>query len=166
MTERSVFDAGPTDRRPPFRFSALARAWFSDTDAGGVVYYGRYMPYFDHARLEYHRHLGLPTLWEGEREFVMRAMSVEYEAPAVFDDLLEVFIRTSRIGRTSVTYECAAYRVKDDGLMCTAIQTAVLIDVAARRPEPIPAPYRAAIDAFESFDHPPDRRPRASRASR
>ena len=32
----------------------------------------------------------------------MRAMSVEYEAPAVFDDLLEVFVRTSRIGRTSI----------------------------------------------------------------
>ena len=47
-----------TDRRPPFRYSALTRVWFSDTDAQGVVYYGRYLPYFDHARTEYHRHLG------------------------------------------------------------------------------------------------------------
>jgi len=39
-----------TDRRPPFKYSALNRVWFSDTDAQGVVYYGRYMPYFDHAR--------------------------------------------------------------------------------------------------------------------
>jgi hypothetical protein len=46
-----------TDRRPPFKYSALARVWFSDTDAQGVVYYGRYLPYFDHARTEYHRHL-------------------------------------------------------------------------------------------------------------
>ena len=84
-----------TDRRPPFRYSALARVWFSDTDAQGVVYYGRYMPYFDHARFEYHRHLGLDGLWTGDREFVMRAMTVEYEAPARFDDLLEVFVRTT-----------------------------------------------------------------------
>ena len=49
-----------TDRRPPFRYAALTRVWFSDTDAQGVVYYGRYMPYFDHARREYHRHLGSP----------------------------------------------------------------------------------------------------------
>ena len=48
-----------TDRRPPFRYSALARVWFSDTDAQGVVYYGRYNPYFDLARVEYHRSLGL-----------------------------------------------------------------------------------------------------------
>ena len=47
-----------TDRKPPFKYSAVARVWFSDTDAQGVVYYGRYLPYFDHARTEYHRHLG------------------------------------------------------------------------------------------------------------
>ena len=39
-----------TDRRPPFKYSAIARVWFSDTDAQGIVYYGRYLPYFDHAR--------------------------------------------------------------------------------------------------------------------
>jgi acyl-CoA thioester hydrolase len=149
MTDRDIYDAGPSDRKPPFRFSAHARVWFSDTDAQGVVYYGRYLPYFDHARLEYHRHLGLRELWQGEQEFVMRAMSVAYEAPAVFDDLLEVFVRTSRIGRSSATVECAAYRVEDDQLMCTATQTLVLIEVAHRRPTPIPAPYRTAIEAFE-----------------
>src|SRR5881628_1628871 len=51
-----------TDRKPPFRYAALSRVAFSDTDAQGVVYYGRYMPYFDLARTEYHRHLGRVTL--------------------------------------------------------------------------------------------------------
>jgi acyl-CoA thioester hydrolase len=138
-----------TDRRPPFRYSALARVWFSDTDAQGVVYYGRYMPYFDHARLEYHRHLGLRGFGLGDREFVMRAIQVEYEAPARFDDLLEVFIRTARVGRTSVAAECAVYRVADDALMCTATLTLVLIDVASRRPTPIPDEYRTTVEAFE-----------------
>ena len=138
-----------TDRRPPFRYSALARVWVSDTDAQGVVYYGRYLPYFDHARLEYHRHLGIEALWQGEHEFVMRSLSVEYEAPARFDDLLEVFVRTSRIGRTSITNECAAYRVADDTLMCRATLTCVLVDVATRRPTPIPDDYRAVVASFE-----------------
>ncbi len=151
MTNRDIYDAGPTDRKPPFRFSAHARVWFSDTDAQGVVYYGRYLPYFDHARLEYHRHLGMRPLWQGEQEFVMRAMSVEYEAPALFDDLLEVFVRTSRIGRSSATVECAAYRVEDDVLMCTAVQTLVLVTVADRRPTPIPSQYREPIEAFEGL---------------
>jgi tol-pal system-associated acyl-CoA thioesterase len=147
--ETDLYHAGPNARRPPFRFSARARVWFSDTDAQGVVYYGRYLPYFDHARMEYHRHLGLKSLYHGEHEFVMRAMTVEYEAPATFDDLLEIFTRTTRIGRTSATVEYAAYRVADDALMCTAVQTVVLIDGATRRPTEIPDTYRAAIDAFE-----------------
>ena len=33
-----------TGRRPPFKYSALTRVWFSDTDAQGIVYYGRYLP--------------------------------------------------------------------------------------------------------------------------
>ena len=138
-----------SDRHPPFRYSALSRVWFSDTDAQGVVYYGRYLPYFDNARLEYLRHLGLVGYWHGDRELVMRALEVAYEAPARFDDLLEVFVRTTRIGRTSVTTEGAAYRVDDDRLMCTARSTLVLIDRATRRPTPIPDDYRRAIADFE-----------------
>ena len=139
-----------TDRKPPFRYSAIARVWFSDTDAQGVVYYGRYLPYFDHARTEYHRHLGRAGL--EDRDFVMRASQVEYHAPARFDDLLEIFVRAARIGRTSTTYECAAYRMEDDELMVTATQTLVLVDREARRPAEIPDEYRSLIRSFEGED--------------
>jgi acyl-CoA thioester hydrolase len=139
-----------TDRRPPFKYSALARVWFSDTDAQGVVYYGRYLPYFDHARTEYHRHLGG---WQLDgAEFVMRALQVEYHAPARFDDLLECFVRIRRIGTSSVTYECAAHRLDDEALMVTATQTLVLVDSDLRRPVRVPDAFRAPIRAFEGED--------------
>jgi acyl-CoA thioester hydrolase len=141
-----------TDRKPPFKFSALTRVGFSDTDAQGIVYYGRYLPYFDTARVEYHRHLGLLPEHAGDEQFVMRASTVEYLAPAVFDDLIEIFIRIRRLGRTSATYECAAYRVDDDVLMVTAAQTLVLIDFDERRPAPIPDWYRERIRGFEGED--------------
>ena len=140
----------PTDRKPPFKYSAIARVWFSDTDAQGIVYYGRDLPYFDHARTEYHRHLGRVAL-EG-RDFVMRASTVEYHAPARFDDLLEIFVRAARIGRTSTTYECAAHRMEDDELMVTATQTLVLVDLAERRASEIPDDYRELIRTFEGAD--------------
>ena len=136
-----------TDQRPPFRYSAVTRVWFSDTDAQGVVYYGRYLPYFDHARTEYHRHLGSMGI-EGA-EFVMRASNVDYLAPARFDDLLECFVRVSRIGRTSVTYEVAAYRLPDETLMVTGTQTLVLIDRDTRRPVPVPESALKRVRAFE-----------------
>jgi acyl-CoA thioester hydrolase len=139
-----------TDRKPPFKYSAIARVWFSDTDAQGIVYYGRYLPYFDHARTEYHRHLGRQAP-EG-RDFVMRASHVEYHAPARFDDLLEIFVRTARVGRTSTTYECAAYRMEDHELMVTARQTLVLVDLVERHAQPIPDDYRELIHSFEGDD--------------
>jgi acyl-CoA thioester hydrolase len=142
----------PTDSRPPFKFSAYTRVGFSDTDAQGIVYYGRYLPYFDHARVEYARHLGLLDHDLGDCEFVMRACEVLYEAPAGFDDLLEVFVRTKRIGSTSVTSEYAAVRADDAMLMCTAKQTLVLVDLRERRPLPVPEDYRRVIERFEAAD--------------
>jgi YbgC/YbaW family acyl-CoA thioester hydrolase len=140
-----------TDRRPPYKYSALSRVWFSDTDAQGVVYYGRYLPYFDHARTEYHRHLGGIDGLEGA-EFVMRALRVDYLAPARFDDLIEAFVRISRIGRTSVTYDCAAYRLPDETLMVEATQTVVLVDLTSRQPRAVSDAFRESIRAFEGAD--------------
>jgi acyl-CoA thioester hydrolase len=141
-----------THRKPPFKYSALTRVGFSDTDAQGIVYYGRYLPYFDLARVEYARHLGMLATGPGEAEFVMRASTIEYHAPARFDDLIEIFIRVSRIGRTSVTYECAAYRNDDDSLMVTASQTLVLVDLEERKACPIPDEFREKIRSFEGDD--------------
>jgi YbgC/YbaW family acyl-CoA thioester hydrolase len=141
-----------TDRRPPFKYAALARVWFSDTDAQGIVYYGRYLPYFDHARVEYHRHLGGAPFAGVGGDLVMRATSIEYHAPARFDDLIEAFVRIRRIGRTSMTYECAAYRLPDDELMVTAELTVVLVDLEQRRPIPVPNELRAAVRTFEGAD--------------
>jgi acyl-CoA thioester hydrolase len=108
----------------------------------------------DLARVEYHRMLGLLGMDIGEPgvEFVMRACTIEYHAPAVFDDEIEVSVRVKRIGRTSVTYEFAAHRVRDDELMVTAEQTLVLVDLEQRRPCSIPDDFRETIGAYEGDD--------------
>jgi acyl-CoA thioester hydrolase len=140
-----------TSRKLPFRYAAYTRVGFSETDAQGVVYYGRYLPYFDLARTEYHRHLGRVTL-RGV-DFAMRATTVEYHAGARFDDLLEVFVRVAQIGTTSITYEHAAYRIDDDGgadlLMATSTATLVCIALAERKAVPVPEAFREVIAAFE-----------------
>ena len=167
-----------TDRKPPFRYAAYQRVGFSETDAQGVVYYGRYMPYFDLARTEFHRHLGRVHLGAADFamrasvveyhrhlgrphldnvDFAMRALTIEYVAPARFDDLLEIFVRVERIGTTSITYDHAAYRLADDEdggtanevLMATAKQTLVLIDLGRRRPVSVPEAFRERIAEFQ-----------------
>jgi len=127
-----------------YSFAARMRVGFSDTDAQGIVYYGRYNPYFDLARVEYLRSLGL-LRYEGEGEFVMRANDVEYFAPARFDDELEIHVRVGRIGRTSITYEFAAHKLPEETLMVTAHQTLVYVDLAARAALPIPDGYKARL---------------------
>ena len=128
-----------------YAFAARTRVGFSDTDAQGIVYYGRYNPFFDLARVEYLRSLGL-LRYESAGEFVMRANDVEYFAPAMFDDELEIHVRIGKIGRTSITYEFAAHRVPDGTLMVTAHQTLVYVDLAARAALPIPKDYKAHFD--------------------
>src|SRR5215813_1774525 len=123
--------------RAQFKFSARTRVAFSDTDAQGVVYYGRYNPYFDLARVEYLRMLG-QLHRDDPGEFVMRANDVEYLAPARFDDEIEIDVRVSRIGTTSVTFEFAAYRLPERSLMVIAHQTAVHVDRGQRCAIPVP----------------------------
>jgi len=137
--------------RPPFKFSARTRVGFSDTDAQGVVYYGRYMPYFDLARVEYLRSLGLLGTGSERRQFAMRAMTVEYHAPARFDDAIEIDVRVSRIGTTSVTFEFAAY-LDGEMLAVTAEQTAVLVDLDERTSCPVPDSFRERISDYEGGD--------------
>ena len=108
------------------------------------------MPYFDHAWTEYNRHLGL--FRSEDAQFVMRASSVEYHAPARFDDLLEIFVRVSRLGRSSVAYELCALRLPDEALMVTATQTLVLVDLDERQACEIPDRFRESVRAFESND--------------
>jgi acyl-CoA thioester hydrolase len=138
-----------TDRRPPFRYVYRTRVGFDETDAQGIVYYGRYMPYFDRARVEYLRDLGVLVREPADPEFVMRAQLVEYHAPARFDDELEVYVRVRRIGTTSVLWEFEAYNATSEERLVVATQTAVSVDLAERRPVPVEWRVREAIAAFE-----------------
>jgi len=58
-------------------------------------------------------------------------------------------VRVERIGRTSVTYDHAAYLLDEDRLLVTAKQTLVLVDFDHRRPLEVPAAFREVVSAFE-----------------
>ena len=60
-----------------------------------------------------------------------------------------MFVRVERIGRTSITYDHAAYRVDDDRLMATAKATLVCIALDERRAVPVPDTFRKQIESFQ-----------------
>jgi acyl-CoA thioester hydrolase len=136
---------------PPFRFSLRTRVDFSDTDAAGIVYYGRYPPFFDRAIIGYRRRLGLGLLGGPGHLFLVRAVHIEYHAAARFDDELEVLARVARIGRTSHTFALRVELLAEgrrehlgDGEI-----TFVGVDRYGGVATPMPAWMREAIEAFE-----------------
>jgi acyl-CoA thioester hydrolase len=77
-------------------FSWPARVYWEDTDAGGVVYHARYLAFMERARSEWMRALG----WGQEHlrtvddvAFAVRAMELDFRAPARLDDQLQVSVR-------------------------------------------------------------------------
>jgi acyl-CoA thioester hydrolase len=85
-------------------------------------------------------------------DFAMRAVSVDYLAPARFDDLLEIFVRVERIGTTSITYDHAAYRIDEDAgntLMASSTATLVCIGLDERRAVPLPDECRRKVMEFD-----------------
>jgi acyl-CoA thioester hydrolase len=151
LTEQ-VFAAGPTDRVPPFGFSARFRVELTDTDLGAVVYYGRYPTFVDRAAIAYRRHLGITPLGPPEHLFVVRAIELEYFSSARFDDEMEVFVRASAVGRTSHTIEVRMERLDGDGegsLVAAGRLTVVGLREYGGRPSRMPPEMREAIEAFE-----------------
>lgn len=151
MSRIAIADAGLSDRVPPFRFSARSRVNVAETDLGAVVYYARYPHHLDRAVLAYRRHLGIPPLGPEGHLFVVRSLSVDYHASALFDDEVEVFVRVSDMGRSSHTVRARMERLGPDGPAHLADATLVLVGVGAYggRPSRVPEAMREAIAAFE-----------------
>ncbi|THV21735.1 acyl-CoA thioesterase [Glycomyces paridis] len=79
-----------------------------------------------------------------------RASSCEFLAPASFPEVLEVDIAVARLGTTAITWDLAILRQGASGREAPLAMgrfTHVFVDRKERRPVPIPAPIRAAVEA-------------------
>ncbi|MFO1216427.1 MAG: YbgC/FadM family acyl-CoA thioesterase, partial [Burkholderiaceae bacterium] len=82
-------------RTPTVVFRHPLRVYWEDTDAGGVVFYANYLKFFERARTEWLRALGVGQQALMEREgliFVVADTALRYLRPARLDDLLEVTV--------------------------------------------------------------------------
>lgn len=87
-------------------FCLPVRVYIEDTDAGGIVFYGNYLKYFERARTEYVRSLGL-SLRAGlvdNLSFVVSNISVDYLKPAKLDDVLLVTTLVTSTGPASMKF--------------------------------------------------------------
>ena len=122
------------------------RVYWEDTDAGGVVFYANYLKFFERARTEWLRSLGIEqqTLADASGVvFVVRSTAVEYNAPARLDDQLEIRTLVERVGPASVQFAQEAWR--GDVMLASGKIRVGCVDKATFRPAPIPAPGLATI---------------------
>jgi acyl-CoA thioester hydrolase len=94
-------------------FRLPLRVYWEDTDAGGIVFYANYLKFFERARTEWLRALGVQQQAMRERTgaiFVVTHTSTHYRAPARLDDALEVTVAVQHAGRASLQVAQQAWR--------------------------------------------------------
>jgi acyl-CoA thioester hydrolase len=133
-----------------FRFPV--RVYFSDTDAGGIVYHGRYLDFAEHARTELFRkacslvaerdgdasdEVSQRELLSRDTAFVVKSVSIDYKKPGLLDDLLEVVTEIEDCKRFSMTF---LQQVTRDGEVLAELRVRVAsISVFTHRPQLIPS---------------------------
>lgn len=118
----------------------------------GIVFNGHYLTYFDVAFTEYWRQTGLPDVLQqaaqGQEMFARKA-SIEYLAPARFDDVIDIGVRCSAIGRSSISFVLPIWRGEE--LLNVGELVYVYADTAARKSVPLPEAWRATIAGLEKI---------------
>ena len=124
---------------PGSAFSWPARVYWEDTDAGGVVYHARYLAFMERARSEWMRALGWDQGVLRDRDdqvFVVRAMDIEFRAPARLDDQLQVSVRLLECRGASFS---VGQRIERDGALLVEARVRIAaLRASDFRPRPIP----------------------------
>ncbi|MDB5911806.1 MAG: family N-acetyltransferase [Ramlibacter sp.] len=138
-------------KRQEFRFFHRLRVRWAEVDMQKIVFNAHYLMYFDTAVADYWRAMALPyedamQLLQGDI-FVKKA-SIEFHASARMDDRLEVGLRCSRIGNSSMLFQGAIFR--GEQLLITCELVYVFADPKTQTSQPVPQLLRDTITAYEA----------------
>ena len=137
------------ERDPDGTFSWQVRVYYEDVDVGGVVYYANYLRYFERARSEWLRSLGVNQERLAAVEgigFVVARAEIDFKAGARLDDVLAVTVRPLETKKTYLWLEQEARFA--DGKVCSAARIqAACVRHKDMRPQPLPDFLRARVAA-------------------
>ena len=123
---------------PPVHTHAV-RVYWEDTDAGGIVFYANYLKFFERARTEWLRTLGVHQQRLREATgtiFVVSETAVKYHRSARLDDLLSITVQVADAGRASMRLTQQALR--DGELLAEGDIRIGCVDAGTLRPRRIP----------------------------
>jgi acyl-CoA thioester hydrolase len=134
-----------------FAFFHRLRVRWSEVDMQAIVFNGHYLNYFDVAFTEYWRATGLPNVIVQAatgKELFARKATVEYMAPARFDDELDIGVRCASMGRSSMQFIVEIYQGENHLISGELVY--VFADTEKRKAVPVSDEWRAIIRAFET----------------
>ncbi len=126
--------------RSDFSFFFPFRVRYSEIDGQMIVFNAHYLTYFDSAISEYFRALPYDYREQLEKtgeDFHTVKTLVEYAQPIYFDQLIEVGVRTARIGRSSLAFALEIHPQGEDSCLASGEVVWVNTDVASHRSAPV-----------------------------
>lgn len=129
-------------------FQFRIRVYWEDTDAGGIVFYANYLKFFERARTEWLRSLGIAQRALRDSTggmFVVSETSVRYHRAARLDDELLVTARVETAGRASLLLEQEALLPDGRTLLCEGRIRIGWVDAASLKPARIPPKLLEAL---------------------
>ena len=129
-------------------FTWPVRVYWEDTDAGGIVFYANYLKFFERARTEWLRSLGVGRHGLKERTggmFVVLETAVRYLKPARLDDELLVTAEVKEWGRASLIIAQQALRATTAELLCEGTIRIGWVDAGTLQPARVPPAILEAL---------------------
>ena len=117
------------------------RIYWEDTDAGGIVFYANYLKFFERARTEWLRSLGVEQQALREHSggmFVVSETRTRHLSPARLDDELLVTAELERAGRATLDIRQQALHSRDASLVCEATIRIAWVQAHSLQPDRIP----------------------------
>ncbi len=138
-------------KRSDFRFFHRLRVRWAEVDMQRIVFNAHYLMYFDTAISDYWRALALPytdAMEQLEGDLYVVKATIEFHASAELDDQIDVALRCTRIGSSSITFTGAIFR-GDRHLISSEI-VYVFADPATQSSRPVPQILRDTLMGYEA----------------
>jgi tol-pal system-associated acyl-CoA thioesterase len=126
----------------PQPFVWQVRVYFEDTDAGGVVYHSRYLNFFERARTEMLRAMGISQTELREKHgliWVVLEVNVKFRKAAQLDDELLVSAELEWVKGVRQGFRQEITRISDGVVVATAELSAVMLHADSLKPARMPA---------------------------
>lgn len=138
-------------KRSDFRFFHRLRVRWAEVDMQKIVFNAHYLMYFDTAIADYWRALALPyqaAMDQLEGDLYVVKATVEFHASARVDDQIEIAMKCSRIGNSSMTFTGAIFRGEEHLISGEIVY--VFADPATQTSKPVPQPLRDIVLGYEA----------------